>query len=364
MDSGELTTAARTVIESEWATVDAATEQSVIELSDELQEAIIRSVNCKTKTYRYVLPTQILAKVADSSLDSRCLQASRGGAGAFDARTVAHKVIVPFDQENHRVLGGSAEPYVSNPLRVNEITPQFASAQRNKDGWADLCRVLEEVEQRDEPVFTLSVLRFILSAIYDRLQTVRIVYPAPTRISLDACLKIIESFLGSRSGGDRFEAIATALFVTLGRTFSIYAEVRRGKVTASDQSTGMVADIECLDANGDIVLGVEAKDRELTITQLKDKVPGLRESGVTEAIFIAGEGSAAGDADEIQEVIDREYVSGQNIYVTELIPLCRVLLTLVGEKGRRKFLTAVAEQLDEHSELVHRREWANLLQAV
>jgi hypothetical protein len=68
--------------------------------------AVRESVNSRTKSYRYVLPTQVLAKLADASLDCRCLQASRGGAGAFDARTIAHKVVVPFDQANENVLGG------------------------------------------------------------------------------------------------------------------------------------------------------------------------------------------------------------------------------------------------------------------
>src|SRR5438552_3214789 len=80
----------------------------------ELVACIRRCINARRKTYRYVLPTQLLAKLADPTIDCRCLQASRGDAGAFDARTVAHGVIVPFDRDNDKVLGGSAEPYVSN----------------------------------------------------------------------------------------------------------------------------------------------------------------------------------------------------------------------------------------------------------
>src|SRR3990172_8719256 len=73
-----------------------------------LQERIATCLTSGTKSYHYVLPTQLLSKCVDAGLDCHSLQAAYGKPGAFDARTVAHGVIVPFDQANHRVLGGSA----------------------------------------------------------------------------------------------------------------------------------------------------------------------------------------------------------------------------------------------------------------
>jgi hypothetical protein len=144
-----------------------------------LTQAVSLCINSSTKTYRYVLPTQVLSKVTDPSLDSRCLQASRGGPGAFDARSVAHEVIVPFDQDNENVLGGSQEPYVNNPLRVPEVSAAYRGAQRDKPGWDLLCLVLNAVEDRRDKEFTRLVLRQILTEIYRRLSTVRVVYGVP-----------------------------------------------------------------------------------------------------------------------------------------------------------------------------------------
>lgn len=95
-----------------------------------LIESIHRAINSATKSYHYVLPTQLIAKLADPSLDCRCLQVARGGQGAFDARTIAHKVVVPFDQSNNNVLGGSPEPYVNNPLRVPEVSAQYRKLRK------------------------------------------------------------------------------------------------------------------------------------------------------------------------------------------------------------------------------------------
>lgn len=51
------------------------------DLSQNIEESISSEVThllrSRTKTYRYVLPTQLIVKLANPSLDSRCLQAGR-----------------------------------------------------------------------------------------------------------------------------------------------------------------------------------------------------------------------------------------------------------------------------------------------
>ena len=354
----------RAILEDAWkAAIQAAQRDSKIEsLADkDLREAIVRCVNSGTKTYRYVLPTQLVAKLADPSLDCCCLQAARGGSGAFDARTVAHQVIVPFDQANERVLGGSPEPYVNNPLRIPEISPAYRDAQKNKRGWDDLCLVLRSVQQRNDASFTEAVFRQTLQAIVKRLEHVSVTYPAPRRASLEATVDAVARFVDERSGGDRFECVTAALFLAVGKRFGIFSELRRAGITTADASAGMLTDIECLDEAGDIVFAVEAKDRELTITQLKDKIAGLREQKVSEAFFVAGQGVRSKDAEQIRETVNKEFVSGQNIYITDLDSLARVLLALIGEDGRRLFFELVGEQLDLYSDVHHRRAWATLL---
>lgn len=327
-----------------------------------LMESIRSAINSSTRSYHYVLPTQIAAKLADSTLDSRCLQVARGGEGAFDARTIAHQVIVPFDQAHENVLGGSPEPYVNNPLRVPEISDRHRNAQRNRRDWDHLCAVLAAVEEKQNPSFTESVFRQVLTEIYRRLSEVQVLYPTPRRISLRKSTELVESFLSTHSGGDRLLALASGLFVVIGRSFRLYSDVRRASITASDTATGMMADLECMSARGEVVLAVEVKDRELTISQMRGKIPTIREKQVSEIFFIAERGVAPADDAHIKGLIDREFASGHNIYVTDLTELCRVVLALLGEKGRRRFLKEIGHQLDEYrSDVAHRRAWARLL---
>ncbi len=251
----------RDFLQARWKVIVAAMEsgESVDPLlSDyaDLRDSIVSCLTSPIKSYHYVLPTQVLCKCVDASLDSHSLQASYDEPGAFDARAVAHKVIVPFDQENHRVLGGSAEPYVNNPLRCRAVTNEFRNQQKNKMDWDKLVAVLDAVEQRNAPDFTEKVFDQILVEIYRLLANVKVLYPTPNRISLARTSGVIKEFTAIRSGGDRIEAVCTALFRVIASEFGLFDEIRRQKVNVADTVSGMGADIECR-LRGEVILLVE-----------------------------------------------------------------------------------------------------------
>lgn len=364
----ELVSQTSAILQREWARVSELAGQGDLAdaLSDPaLVELIQRCIRSRTKTYRYVLPTQVLAKVCDPSLDCRCLQMSRGRKGAFDARTIAHQVVVPFDAANHCVLGGSQEPYVSNPLRVAEVSSRFAKAQRDKQGWTDLCNLLEALERKQSASFTELVFTQILIAIHRQLADVRIVYPAPMRIGLDKTIRVVEQFLQEQSGGDRVQAVACALFIVIGKRFGLYSKVERGVINAADLATGLAADLECISESGETVLAVEVKDKELTIAAIESKLQSARGKKIAEILFVAEKGIAREDEEKLPSRIETEFARGQNVYVFDLKALARVALALVGEQSRPEFLRLVGQQLDDfRSDIRHRRAWRDLLVAI
>ena len=174
-----------------------------------IQSKIEQILQSSTKTYHYVLPTQILAKMVDPSLDSRIVQKKQAGPGAFDARSLNKKVIVPFDRENYNVLGGAPEPYVNKPLRLEMISSEKTVDQKSKKDWEALVDVLTWVQDNPELIETTYLA--VLSLIYGRLGSHKITYSIPNRISLKRTIGLIDSFLADVSGGDRFAALATAL---------------------------------------------------------------------------------------------------------------------------------------------------------
>jgi hypothetical protein len=253
---------------------------------------------------------------------------------------------------------------VNNPLRIPEISAKFRKAQRDPEAWDHLCGILNELESRQDDELTLVVFKQVLTEVYRRLYSVRVVYPTPRRVSLEKTMELMSVFSSEHSGGDRLLALTSALFVVIGSKFGLYTEVRRAKITAADKASGMLADLECISKKGEVLMAVEVKDRQIKVSQLRAKIRTIREKQVSEIFFIA-QGPIASERRELDELIVHEFTSGYNIYLTDLISLGRAALALVGESGRQPFLAETANQLEKyHSEIIHRRRWAALLSSV
>jgi len=331
---------------------------------NKVKETIRECLTSKTKSYRYVLPTQLLSKSVDHSLDCTSLQVGHESPGSFDARTIAHYVIVPFDVDNYGVLGGSKEPYVNNPLRCPAVSVAYRGRQRNKSDWDKLIFVLEKVQSLNNEEYTKKVFDQVLFEIHRLLEEVRIVYPTPNRISLEQTRILLKDFLSERSGGSRLEAIVTSLFRTISEKFKLFDEVKREKVNVADASSGMVADIECYLDNR-IVLLVEVKDRSLNLTQLSAKIDVARANQIREILFMAEKGIEESNKKEIETKIRQEFTSGQNIYITDLLEFAEGILIILGEKGRIDFLSKIGFELDNSkSPIKDRKAWANLLRKI
>ena len=341
-----------------WVKIIDAEQLADTSLPQNIMDAIKKSINSKTKTYRYVLPTHVLAKLTNPALDSRSIQASSGGVGAFDARSLCHNLIVPFDKANQNVLGGSPEPYVNNPLRVPMVSPSNREHQKDKDGWDALCVVLDAVEASNDPRFTELIFKQILIEIHRRLAYVQVAYPIPTRISFTSACELISEFIQIQSGGEHPQAIAFAIFKTIGERFELYSDVVRSKVNTSDASSEQVADIECFDGDK-IILAVEVKDKTLTVEQMKSKIDEARSKKVSEILFIAERELADPEASE--ELISREFSSGQNVHIYKLMDFIAPILILLGEDGRGAFIEEICHTLDTYADVKSRQIWAEML---
>jgi hypothetical protein len=154
------------------------------------------------------------------------------------------------------------------------------------------------------------------------------------------------------------QSVAVALFRTIGSRFNLFTEVHSANINAADAATGQVADLECKNPSGDIVLAVEVKDRQLTLVQTQEKVPAIRAKGISEFVFLVQGGISPDDVNNVEEIARKEFASGQNIYVSDFVQFFDTCLVLFGEQGRHAFLRAVGDALDENrADISHRRAW-------
>jgi hypothetical protein len=181
-------------------------------------------------------------------------------------------------------------------------------------------------------------------------------------VSLELTLSISAEFLEERSGGDRAQALAGALFDAIGIHFAVFAQVNRARINASDEATGQAADLECLDKSGKLVLAVEVKDRKVTLADVEGTLHKSRQRQITEILFTA-RGARADEKQALDERISRAFTAGQNLYIFDFFDLARSVLALDGESIRITFLKKVGEHLDTwNTQPRHRQAWQKLLQ--
>ncbi len=329
-------------------------------LKGEELRAVSDLVNSKTASFRYAILTQVLAKVINPSVDCRCLQKKASSIGAFDARSLCKKVVVEFDRENDRVLGGSGDPYVSKPLRHEEVSSLCRSEIKDKVGWDSLCFILARIQEENDTDFTEKVLMQVLLEIRQRQFKTTIQYPTPSRVSLAQAEKLVKEYLSVPSEGVHLEVIMASLLKTVGEVMRWHVEL--SKPTAPDLFMKRIADIECYDPEGKLVKAVELKDRELTKQDIEEKLPQIRARRVTQFAFVSPKGIKHGEEEDIGKIIDTEFQSGMNIYIINPIEFSRGLLILLSEEGRRKFVQNTSEVLEEQKYAYeHRKAWADLV---
>lgn len=356
------------LLEQHWSAVTAAAEQNpkVSFIRDRrLSGAIVQSVNHRLVSYRFCLPIQLLGKLTNPQLDARYLQRgkSQSDLKAWDARSLGSKVVAPFNQRQEAVLGSSSDPYVGNAMRIPQMK-RNDKTKRDVVGWNTLLDVLDTVEEQDRPAFTESIFRQVLLEVFKRQQTLRFTYPVPPRVSLPMTISIAEQFLVERSGGDRALAIAGALFDVIGSNFQLFAQVNRARINATDEATGQVADLECVNERGEVVLAVEVKDRALTLAAVEGTITKTRNRQIHEVFFTAPK-LQSDDAAEITNRFASAFAAGQNFYVFDVFDLARAVLALGGEAIRPLFLKKVGHHLDTwNTQPSHRQSWKRLLESL
>lgn len=348
---------ARKLLDELWQIVsqekDAETDQNIDKL-----------IGSDFVSIRFCLPTQLLGKLTDPKLDCLCLQKGSGGSDSlWDPRSFSNKVIVPWVSENQSVLGTSTDPYVSKPLRKARIEENPGNV-KGKEEWILLYQVLNEVESRNSKEYTRLCMLQTLRSIHKKLSELVFKYYVPERISIDQTEKLISTFLSEASGGDRGLSVAAALFQTFGKYFQIYREVKRRAINASDQSTGLSGDIECIGEDGKLKLIIEVKERNLTLTDVRSAILKAQSVTLRELLFNSP-GTNQSESKEITDLISKTWAAGTNLYRLSIEELIRVGLSLTGEAGRKDFLENIGKQLDTYNtQPRNRKRWKELLEEI
>lgn len=309
-----------------------------------------RLANSSVKSIRYAALAQLLGKLADPSRDILCLQ--RGDsedadtAGRWDARTVCHKVVVPWDQENQSVLGGSPEPYVNNPLRRPRLDVQLESV-KSRSEWEALVVFLQRASVKGTRAALEQAIDAYLGAVRRRLDRQAVHYGVPPRVSLEQLLHVLENYLSPSSRGLRALATATALFRILGASLGLFSVTSQG-LNEADSATGAAGDILCAGNDGQTLMAVEVKDRSATLVDFEASLTKVRTAGVSRLMFVVP-GIVERDAEAVRQRGAAAWAQGIDVHTTDVVSLARTALMLLEEVWRREFLSELGAELNRRN---------------
>lgn len=118
--------------------------QEAEQVNDAMAEFITSALNHRHKTYKYVLVTALLAKSANEAVYMLSMQKGGSTPAHYDARSLCHKVIVPFEKLSMPgCLENSNEPFCNKPARYVELSKD--NAVRSGSDKELLCKLVDSL---------------------------------------------------------------------------------------------------------------------------------------------------------------------------------------------------------------------------
>jgi len=279
--------------------------------SSKNRKIIDEIVNGDHLTYKYVLATALLAKATEPKVNPLALQSGAGVEGAYDARSLCHKVIVPHEAKLlANGLGGSNEPFLNKPAR-NKIISLDNPVRQGKDKRTlnTLHRLLTALKSQEQARLGLQDLIFF-AKMHKHSQTVILktaVFNAAggrTEI-IDFLLKFI-----SVSVHGETSALATAiLFWIMGVSRGQEWQIEIHPVNESGSSSNEISDIDVY-YEGKLLFTAEVKDKKFREHDVEHAIEKVSAAGHNSLHFILGPQGALIDSsnESLQDMAEKKKI--------------------------------------------------------
>lgn len=239
-------------------------------------------------TFRYILITAILAKATNSKANTLSLQAGADLDGAYDARSLCHDVIVPFERINLKNgLGGSNEPFLNKPARYKAISLTNA-VRRGED-----LRLLQTLYSF-LPKITSSAeaQKCLADCVHFALQRAKNTLTSESHIIVTTggrldILSFIETFVAESLEGETCALVVGTLIQCQFGEISKDVEIKVHPVNQCGASSNEVSDVDVY-FSSDLAATIEVKDKIFTVDDVGHAIRKVKESGFDSLMFITG----------------------------------------------------------------------------
>ncbi|WP_444310899.1 restriction endonuclease, SacI family [Megasphaera sp.] len=257
-------------------------------------------------TYKYVLFTALLSKATDENINPLCLQKKSKLPGAYDARTICHKVIVPFEMETlKKVLGGSNEPFLNKPARFPELSKTNAVRRGNDQCILNaLCDYLPTIRTSQDAYQCLVYLLCKLIKIRDTQKDALNFCVRETSNTPATLWTYIDKALTQSYEGEVLTLMVAGVYhlAYMNRPNAI---VEVHPVNQSGASGREISDLDIY-VNNTLVASNELKDKNFSESDVRHATDKVLTAGGNHMLFIFGP-RACPESDFI-DILEKEYL--------------------------------------------------------
>lgn len=267
--------------------------KSPIEQTDEIGQGIAEILKGTHKTYRYILFTAILAKATNPKIDILSLQAKDTCKGAYDARSLCHTVVVPFERDFvPHSLGDSNEPYLNKPARFTRLSLSNAvRAGKDREILTKLIKILSLITTQADAKKYLSSAIYVLKQIskeYEERYYITMEEDASLASNgIQAILDFIDRLTEQACEGEICPLVVSALESICNPNFNIQVH----NVNQCGASSKEVGDIDIYIEESDkqhLVISFEVKDKNFTDVDVEHAIRKFMKARLHKSLFIYG----------------------------------------------------------------------------
>lgn len=307
------------------------------------QQADIKAIILGTHlTFRYLLITALLAKVAEPRIHMRSLQTGAALDGAYDARSLCHKVWVPFERSALDCkLGGSNEPYLNKPARFPSIAKTNAVRGGNDKALLErLYDLLEELnslsaaEHKDAFLYAMSLIQSRNGA------TVGDVDLLPVALTVTRTRHFLSLFLASSFGGETAVAVVGAI---MSLRFGKGHQVEVHPANQAGSSSNEIGDIDVYEGKR-LILPIEVKDKNFNRTDIEHAVAKAKQA-CGRMLFVTGQHATPGGDVRPDTMISSHAQAGIDLAFVTVDQLIQTDPPLMSEGQRRTFVQLIQANL-------------------
>lgn len=243
----------------------------------------------------------------NENINPLCLQKQSTLLGAYDARTICHKIIVPFEIEVlKKALGGSNEPFLNKPARFSKLDKTNAVRRGNDQAILNaLCDNLPLISSSADAYQCLIYLLCKLIQIRDKREKLTLFMIDDSTNLPSKLLQYINEALKISYEGEVLTLMVAGIYHLMYlHNPDIIVEVH--PVNQSGASGREVSDLDIY-INGKLISSNELKDKKYAETDVRHAADKVMYAGGTRMLFI--EGSRGEKDSDFIDTIQNEYMS-------------------------------------------------------